>query len=182
MAHTGQSKIGNSSIFSSSIPRSASRPSSVFSSSCAFISGCAATIARKSRYIGLSSSSRPSTVGANAICTPRPNKFHHNCHTRSRFLGRHCSTANPCCRSASAALPTAAAVSAVTGVTPSSSKYLTRNRRICSALFRRIGTGAEAGSPISGPAITSIRIAMSLIVRAIGPTTPSCANGPAETG
>ena len=47
---------------------------------------------RHARYIGLKSFSRPRTVGSKAVCTARPKRFHHNCHTRSRFGGRHCST------------------------------------------------------------------------------------------
>src|SRR5579864_4471958 len=43
-------------------------------------------------------------------------------------------------------------------------------------------TGAELGSPGSGPAITSKSRSTSRTVRAIGPTTPRYANGPAEPG
>src|SRR4029077_19714195 len=67
-------------------------------------------------------------------------------------------------------------------VTPSSSKYATRRLRISSSDQRRNGTGADDGSPGSGPAITSNRRAMSPTVRAIGPTTPSWTKGPADGG
>ncbi len=46
----------------------------------------------------------------------------------------------------------------------------------------RRGTGAAFGSPLSGPAITSNNNARSSTVRAIGPTTPSSANGPTDAG
>ena len=44
------------------------------------------------------------------------------------------------------------------------------------------GTGAAEVSPSSRPCITSNRIFKSVIVRAIGPTTPSSANGPTDSG
>src|SRR6476619_7587133 len=47
---------------------------------------------------------------------------------------------------------------------------------------RRNGTGAALGSPLSGPAITWNNNARSAGVRAIGPTTPSRANGPTDAG
>src|SRR5437764_9125173 len=46
----------------------------------------------------------------------------------------------------------------------------------------RNGTGAAWGSPLSGPAIASNINCRSRTVRAIGPTTPSKANGPTEDG
>src|ERR1700745_121431 len=49
-------------------------------------------------------------------------------------------------------------------------------------LGQRTGTGTAEGSPISGPCITSNNNFRSSIVRAIGPTTPSSANGPTEFG
>src|SRR5438094_6946163 len=44
------------------------------------------------------------------------------------------------------------------------------------------GTGAADGSPSSGPCMTSNKIFKSFTVLAIGPTTPSKANGPTEIG
>src|SRR5580704_15410412 len=49
-------------------------------------------------------------------------------------------------------------------------------------LGQRTGTGAADGSPSSGPCITSNNTFKSAIVLAIGPTTPSNANGPTEVG
>src|SRR6202012_2781292 len=42
--------------------------------------------------------------------------------------------------------------------------------------------GTEQGSPSSHPAITSNRTRKSSTIRAIGPTTPSNANGPPDFG
>src|ERR1051326_4875135 len=47
---------------------------------------------------------------------------------------------------------------------------------------QRTGTGADEGSPISGPCMTSNKIFKSSTVRAMGPTTPIKANGPTEFG
>ena len=111
-----------------------------------------------------------------------PNNSHHNCRACSRPPGRNESTRNPQLDNAAAARLTAARVAAVTGVRPSSSKKPTATFiSSCSGICRN-ATGAAHGSPSSAPAIASNRTRRSAIVRAIGPTTPSRANGPPDFG
>src|SRR6202166_3049812 len=55
--------------------------------------------------------------------------------------------------------------------------------RFRSAFFgQRTGTGGDEGSTSSGPCMTWNSNFKSAAVRAIGPTTPNNANGPADTG
>ncbi len=162
--------------------RSRSRCIQALSSVSAEWRGAASTHPENSRRIGLSSASLPRTNGPSNIPPATPN----NCHQMSRIAsspsGRNGSTRNPARRRASAALRMLVRVSSVTGVRPSSSKYPIAVFLSCFSVGQRSATGAAAGSPSSGPCMTSNSRRRSPIVRAIGPTTPNIENGPADCG
>ena len=132
--------------------------------------------------IGLKSPSRPAVIGPRSIAPATPKNFHQTSRADSRPCGRKGFTLQPARCSPNAAVRTAALVSAVTGVRPSSSKYPILILLISFRPMVRTGTGAELVSPSSYPCITSNRARRSATVRAIGPTTPIIAKGPTEFG